>query len=691
MLGNPIRCCCHARHLSPNVFDITNSNLKNFIAGFGTHKACCSKDKGCSNVPQTENRNIEPWPKPDPPPPSWRCECPRDPQPVNYDPYRIKVPEIVVPPLPGGEAKPMIDCAKKAPCSALPVPPPEPCPPVPRKPFPWIYVWVTAAFMTTLGLIYKYWVYTDLKAKSGASKPVWQPVRVTRRPPSFLDLPACVQYLIVGTGAAAWGAYKSIMEHDKTAKVFFISKEDSLPYARPPMSKYMWLNPEPPDLQKLNYVKDGKRLTMFYTPCTSYLDPVVFYRKKIGPAVAAATGYCVTRLDAENHVVYVKTLSGEQPMYYERCLLAIGSKAKNLDIFRIAPKPVRERVCTLRTVRDLEVAYRRVKDAKHVTIIGGGVLGCELAWYLAKMNNMPKEDVEKEPIEIVMMYKDGGILSNIIPEYLGEWAAEKIRCQGVKTMPKTTPHDAFISKDGRLELTLNNGNSYVTDYAFVCVGTKARVEIAEASNLEHDPINGGIMVNTELEARKHLYVAGDGASYYSQWKDTRMRLEHYANAYDQGTIAGANMTGYWEPCNIEPTYWLKLDDAIQMQVVGEVGACMPIIALFKPCRAEDLPPEKDKKKTSYPCYKDAAEYKARYMRGLLCYIRNETIVGFVFWNMPPIDDRKDVATEILRARPHYKEMNLVAELLGFPETQCVYLTAEEHIEGMPCIKKRKYE
>ncbi|KAI8442438.1 hypothetical protein MSG28_005951 [Choristoneura fumiferana] len=45
-------------------------------------------------------------------------------------------------------------------------------------------------------------------------------------------------------------------------KVFFISKEDSLPYARPPMSKYMWLNPEPPDLQKLNYVKDGKRLTI---------------------------------------------------------------------------------------------------------------------------------------------------------------------------------------------------------------------------------------------------------------------------------------------------------------------------------------------------------------------------------------------------------------------------------------------
>lgn len=46
-----------------------------------------------------------------------------------------------------------------------------------------------------------------------------------------------------------------------------------------------------------------------------------------------------------------------------------------------------------------------------------------------------------------------------------------------------------------------------------------------------------------------------------------MRLEHYTNAFDQGVIAGSNMTGFWEPCNMEPTYWLKLDDAIQMQVV----------------------------------------------------------------------------------------------------------------------------
>lgn len=53
---------------------------------------------------------------------------------------------------------------------------------------------------------------------------------------------------------------------------------------------------------------------------------------------------------------------------------------------------------------------------------------------------------------------------------------------------------------------INNVICFFYNQAFVCVGAKARVELAESSNLEIDPINGGIMVNTELEARKHLYV-----------------------------------------------------------------------------------------------------------------------------------------------------------------------------------------
>ena len=41
---------------------------------------------------------------------------------------------------------------------------------------------------------------------------------------------------------------------------------------------------------------------------------------------------------------------------------------------------------------------------------------------------------------------------------------------------------------------------------FVAIGTEPRVEMAEESFLELDPVNGGYLVNSELEARTHLYV-----------------------------------------------------------------------------------------------------------------------------------------------------------------------------------------
>ncbi|XP_047515412.1 apoptosis-inducing factor 1, mitochondrial-like isoform X2 [Pieris napi] len=689
MMSFTSRICSNPfRNLNQGICSIGFNN-------FGTLRSY-SKDKGqcCKDVAQTEGRRVEPWPKSDPPPPNWQGCCPREPQPPNYDPYRIKVPDVVVPPLPASNAKPMLECARtKGPCSVRPVPDPPPCPPPPPPPFPWIYVWIVGSFLSIMGILYKIYLWRLEKEKLGESVPIWRPRRKIKRPFHCKDLPACVQYLIIGAGAAGWAASKSIIEHDETAKIFMISKEDCVPYDRPPMSKHMWWNAEPPDILTLNYVELGKRHTMYLAQCLDFLDPIKFYRKKKGPAISIATGWCVLRVDADDHVAYVKTLCGEQPIYYERCLIAPGSKPRNLSIFKNAPKSIRDRVCTLRTIRDLEIAYRKVKKSKHVTIIGAGPLGCELAWHLGRMNKVVERPEHEDPIQFVHIYKDRGILGGIIPEYLGEWAAEKIRAEGVTCMRQTQVYDAFETPDGRLELTLSNGSSIITDYVFVAVGADPRVEIAKHSYLETDSVNGGFLVNTELEARTHLYVAGDAASIYSQWKDTRIRMEHYGPAAEQGYIAGSNMTGYWTPCNMEPYFKVSLEGALVMEVVGEVGACMPTVGLFKPCSDEAKPQVQAVADNSgggdRPCYKKSDQYQNRYKRGLLYYLRDEYIVGIVFWNMPPLEERKDIATEILRARPTYKEINKISELLGFPETECDYKPEEQLRVSAPCIKNRR--
>ncbi|CAH2088378.1 unnamed protein product [Euphydryas editha] len=101
MLNCPLRYCNHFRRFNAV---IANNGLETTFLG---NSRKYNKDKGdcCKDISQTEGKRIEEWPKCDPPPPAWTANCPRDPQPPNYDPYRIKVPDVVVPPLPPSNAK----------------------------------------------------------------------------------------------------------------------------------------------------------------------------------------------------------------------------------------------------------------------------------------------------------------------------------------------------------------------------------------------------------------------------------------------------------------------------------------------------------------------------------------------------------------------------------------------------------
>lgn len=67
------------------------------------------KRGGCKDIEQVKDKRVSDWPRPEPhPTQSWQCgyptDCPTQ-QPPNYDPYKIKVPNVLVQPLPPNSAK----------------------------------------------------------------------------------------------------------------------------------------------------------------------------------------------------------------------------------------------------------------------------------------------------------------------------------------------------------------------------------------------------------------------------------------------------------------------------------------------------------------------------------------------------------------------------------------------------------
>ena len=96
---------------------------------------------------------------------------------------------------------------------------------------------------------------------------------------------------------------------------------------------------------------------------------------------------------------------------------------------------------------------------------------------------------------------------------------------------------------GRVEqVVLADGRIEVADVVVVGVGAMPRVELAEAALGIR--VDNGIVVDEHLETTvPGIYAAGDVANAWHPGYQRYLRIEHWANALNQGLTAGANAAG----------------------------------------------------------------------------------------------------------------------------------------------------
>lgn len=103
------------------------------------------------------------------------------------------------------------------------------------------------------------------------------------------------------------------------------------------------------------------------------------------------------------------------------------------------------------------------------------------------------------------VFNEPGNMGRVLPEFLSKWTTERIREQGVNVIPNTEVQSVDLTNN-QVQLTLNNGEKILCDHVVVAVGSEPNVSLAEESGLEVDTVHGGYLVNSELAARKNLYV-----------------------------------------------------------------------------------------------------------------------------------------------------------------------------------------
>jgi NADPH-dependent 2,4-dienoyl-CoA reductase/sulfur reductase-like enzyme len=302
------------------------------------------------------------------------------------------------------------------------------------------------------------------------------------------------ELIIVGGGLTAARAIREYRDAGGGGRIALLSREASLPYHRPPLSK-RYLRGETEAEQTL-------------------VEPEEFYAEN---DVEVLLGTEVTSVDTRQQVV-----AGRR---YEKLLIATGSLPRMLDV----PGSDLAGVFTLRSLDDAAAIRDAAARTRDAVVVGSGFIGMEVAASLTDRG-----------VDVTLVSRDAVLFAQLRSPEISEHLVNLYRDRGVEIIRGDEVH-AFHGRSGLDTVELRNGRELGAGLAVVGVGVQPAVGFLEGSGIA---IGDGIMVDEQFRTNvPNVYAAGDVARFHDPLFGRGRRIEHWSNANYQGAEVGKILAG----------------------------------------------------------------------------------------------------------------------------------------------------
>jgi 3-phenylpropionate/trans-cinnamate dioxygenase ferredoxin reductase component len=317
---------------------------------------------------------------------------------------------------------------------------------------------------------------------------------------------------IVIIGASLAGATAAIALRDQgyQGELTLIGEESQLPYERPPLSKALLLG----ERDEPDWVADE----------ATYADK----------AISLRLGTMATRIDRDRKVV----VASRHEYPYDKLLIATGSSARRLDIHGSDL----DGLLTLRTLEESLALRERFTDGANVVIVGAGWIGCEAA-----------AAARQHGANVTIVEPRSQPLLGVVGEQIGATFAALHRDHGVD-LRLGTGVKGFAGEGTASSVLIKGGHAIPADTILIGVGAAPNIALADAAGLKL--ADGGIAVDATLRSSDpDIYAAGDVAAHDHPKYRHRVRVEHWANAKDQGLHVAGNLLGAEAPYQLRPFFF----------------------------------------------------------------------------------------------------------------------------------------
>ena len=325
--------------------------------------------------------------------------------------------------------------------------------------------------------------------------------------------------VIIGASHAGIALADNLRKDGYQDKIIIIEKLKNIPVEKPPLSK--------------------KFLDSNFT------EQNIFLRKKewfIDNSIELLLDKEVLGINKDKNYV---TLETKEIIKYDYLVVASGAKTNFLPENLISIDDQR----TLRDFNDINKISNSLIGNEHITIVGGGYIGLELASSLKKNN-----------YEVSVIEMSDRILKRVASKELSEFFTKLHKGNGVNILCNEKL-EKVIKKDKGFNVK-TTFNEFETNVILVGIGVTPEIRLAQNIGIECEK---GILVNDNYETScKDIFSIGDCALNKNEYG---MIIESIHHAQFSASRVTSHILGKPKPAYEEPWFWSNQFN-IKFQSVG---------------------------------------------------------------------------------------------------------------------------
>ncbi len=325
--------------------------------------------------------------------------------------------------------------------------------------------------------------------------------------------------VVIGGGMAAMAAVKTFRAEDSVSTIMMISDQPDMPVRKPPLSKQLW--------------KGMAVSECFYNPAR--------FGVEYHPSIRVA------EVNFDRHVL---TLDSGEKVRYHQLLIATGLQPKRLK--GSCPEAV-----YFNTLADLRRVRQVLSNGRSAVVVGGGLLGVELA-----------SSLTANGVNVSLVTSSDSPLMGYLSEPLAARIGARLHTAGIDCI--SGRRAIYLEPGGVVQLS--DGKQLHGDVVIPVVGQQPSLDFLP---LDPDSTKHGLSVDPRLRVKglEDVFACGDVVRFGKHAASFR----HEENALRSGADAGRSLAGL--EVQHKPSSFLYsefLDMRLESIGVGNAAEMKPI-------------------------------------------------------------------------------------------------------------------